>query len=176
MGAGSGGPAATAGGRPGSGVTVGVDVGTTSVKALAVDGAGRVVARARVPHRILAPVPDQLEHEAGRAWRQGPRKAFAAVAAEVGGPVAGVAAASMVPSLTAVDRRGVPCLPGLLYGDARGSWEWAGHGGGGGAGPGGGEVGAGAGAGGAGTGGAAAPALAGMPDASGFLRWAVAEA
>jgi xylulokinase len=146
-------PTGTAGG-----VTVGVDVGTTSVKALAVDREGRVVARARVPHQILTPRPDLLEHDARRAWRQGPRRAFGAVTAEVGGPVAGVAVASMVPSLTAVDRRGIPRLPGILYGDARGRWEWAGNAG---------ERPPGAGA---------PEAASGMPDASGFLRWAVDEA
>ncbi len=35
------------------------------------------------------------------------------------GPAAGVVVTSMVPSITAVDRRGTPLLPGLLYGDAR---------------------------------------------------------
>src|SRR6202042_2963115 len=36
------------------------------------------------------------------------------------GEVAGLAVASMVPSLTAVNRRGVPMLPGLMYGDIEG--------------------------------------------------------
>ena len=35
-------------------VTVGIDIGTTSVKAVAVDGDGRVLARARVPHPLKA--------------------------------------------------------------------------------------------------------------------------
>ncbi|HMD46107.1 MAG TPA: FGGY-family carbohydrate kinase [Acidimicrobiales bacterium] len=101
-------------------VTVGIDVGTTSVKALAVDDAGEVVARARVPHHVYAPQVDQLEHDAKKAWRQGPRRAFAAVTAEIDATVAGVGVTSMVPSFTAVDRRGIPRLPGLLYGDVRG--------------------------------------------------------
>ncbi len=99
--------------------TIGVDVGTTSTKAVAVDEKGTVVARARVPHRIGTPTADLLEHDATGAWRRGPRRAFAAVSAELDGPAAGVVVSSMVPSITAVDRRGVPKLPGLLYGDAR---------------------------------------------------------
>jgi xylulokinase len=102
-----------------SSVTVGVDVGTTSVKSVAVDADGRVVARARVPHKIGVPHPEQLEHDARRAWRLGPRRAFAEVVSQLSVPVAGVAVSAMVPSMTAVDRRGVPLLPGLLYGDAR---------------------------------------------------------
>jgi len=130
-------------------VTIGVDVGTTSVKAVAVDEEGQVVARSRVPHSVVAPEPDILRHDAKRAWRAGPRKAFAEVHAQLAGAgrsLAGVAVASMVPSLTAVSRQGVPVLPGLLYGDREGR--------------------------------AAAPApdavlLPGtMPDAEGFLRWA----
>jgi xylulokinase len=99
--------------------TIGVDVGTTSVKAVAVDADGIVVARTRVPHRVGTPSADHLEHDVARAWRRGPRRAFAAVSAELDGPAAGVAVTSMVPSITAVDRRGRALLPGLLYGDAR---------------------------------------------------------
>jgi len=106
--------------RPdGAQCTIGVDIGTTSVKAVAVDPAGAVVARARVPHRVGTPSADLLEHDPRRAWRLGPRKALAEVSAFLEGPASGVVVSAMVPSITAVDRRGVPQLPGLLYGDAR---------------------------------------------------------
>jgi xylulokinase len=104
-------------------VTVGVDVGTTSVKTLAVDEEGTVVARGRVAHSVVAPEPDILRHDAKRAWRSGPRRAFDQVTAQLNDGrhrLAGVAVASMVPSLTAVNRQGVPQLPGLLYGDREG--------------------------------------------------------
>jgi len=109
--------------RSTSPVTVGVDVGTTSVKALAVDDEGTVVARSHVAHSVMAPEPDILRHDAKRAWRAGPRRAFAEVTAQLADGthrLAGVAVASMVPSLTAVNRQGVPQLPGLLYGDREG--------------------------------------------------------
>ena len=113
--------------RPdGAQCTIGVDIGTTSVKAVAVDPAGAVVARARVPHQVGTTSAELLEHDPGRAWRRGPRKAFAEVSASLDGPAAGVVVSAMVPSITAVDRRGVPRLPGLLYGDARArdaSWD-----------------------------------------------------
>src|SRR5947209_13868410 len=101
-------------------VTVGIDIGTTSVKAVAVDATGRPVDRVRVPHPLLVPAPDRLEHDAGRAWRRGPRRAWRALAAHE--PRA-VAVASMVPSMTAVDRRGRPLTAGLVYGDGRGDRE-----------------------------------------------------
>ncbi|MGH8984406.1 MAG: xylulokinase, partial [Acidimicrobiia bacterium] len=106
-------------------VTVGIDIGTTSVKAVAADGDGEVVARARVPHRLRVPAPARLEHDAGEAWRRGPRAALDALDIDAGS-VRGVSVAAMVPSLTAVDAAGIPLAPGLLYGDERGRTTSAG--------------------------------------------------
>lgn len=129
--------------------TVGVDIGTTSVKALAVGEDGSVLARARIPHPVVTTSAKFLEHDARRAWRIGPRKAYAEVTAALEVPPAGVCVASMVPSLTAVNRRGVPVLPGLLYGDERGqpTVEPGGH-----------------------------PKGGMLPDGEGFFRWAAREA
>ena len=104
-------------------LTVGIDIGTTAVKAVAVTRAGDVAARVRIPHKVHADGPNRLEHDALKAWAQGPRKALDAVCADLSAEadVAGVCVAAMVPSLTAVDGRGVPRIPGLLYGDSRGS-------------------------------------------------------
>ncbi len=132
-------------------VTVGIDIGTTATKAVAADEDGRVVARSRVAHRLRSPQPDQLEHDAGRAWRQGPLKALAELAAVVPEPAA-LCVASMVPSLTAVDGRGRPVGPGLLYGDARGRGPEP-----------------------VGPASGRADVSSVMPDAVGFLRWAVHE-
>jgi xylulokinase len=125
-------------------ITVGIDIGTTAVKAVAADENGTVLARARIPHRLLTPAPDQLEHDAGQAWRRGPMRALAQVTAE-GVELAGVCVTSMVPSLTAVDGRGIPRSPGLLYGDGRGREASS---------P------------------ASAATDSVMPDAGGFVRWA----
>ncbi len=100
-----------------SGITVGIDIGTTSVKALAVDGDGTIVARARVSHDIHAPDVDVFEHDARQAWVDGPRKALDELRVS---EFDGVAIATMVPSFTAVDEAGTPLTPGLLYGDHRG--------------------------------------------------------
>jgi xylulokinase len=138
-------------------VTVGIDIGTTAVKAVAVDDAGEVLARSRVPHRLISPAPDLLEHDAARAWRRGPLQALASVRPP-GEPLDGVCVCSMVPSLTAVDRRGRPRAPGLLYGDGRGRRDRPSTT----------------------TTTAAEPgSLQGsdvLPDSEGFLRWAVKEA
>jgi xylulokinase len=98
-------------------VTVGIDIGTGSVKAVAADANGEVVAWARVPHQLQIPAPNRMQHDADEAWRRGPRTALDRLG-NVGARAVSVAA--MVPSLTAVDGDGVPRMPGLLYGDERG--------------------------------------------------------
>jgi xylulokinase len=98
-------------------VTIGIDIGTTAVKAVAADEDGHVTARTRISHQLRVPAPDRLEHNADEAWRQGPPTALA----ELARPKAkAVAVTAMVPSLTAVDSAGRPVTPGLLYGDSRG--------------------------------------------------------
>jgi xylulokinase len=107
-------------------VTVGIDIGTTSVKAVAADGDGQVLARSRVPRPLLARHAGELAHDARSSWRDGVIEALGRVLAG-GDPdggrldVRGVNVAAMVPSLCAVDDQGVPISDGLLYGDARGA-------------------------------------------------------
>lgn len=104
-----------------NGVTIGIDIGTTAVKAVAADADGRVTARVRIPHQVRVPTPNRLEHDADEAWRRGPVAAFDQVRRQIRGPeVRAVAVSAMVPSLTAVDAAGRPVTPGLLYGDERG--------------------------------------------------------
>jgi xylulokinase len=98
-------------------VTVGLDIGTSSVKAVAADGDGNVVAQARIAHDVRVPAPERFEHDAAVAWRAGPLAALAALGDL---DVRGVSVSAMVPSLVAVDDRGMPQTPGLLYGDERG--------------------------------------------------------
>ena len=99
-------------------VTVGIDIGTTSVKAVAVDGDGSVCARTRIPHAVHAPAPTVFEHDAAAVWRTSVAEACDTVSA--GHRVAGIGLAAMVPSLAAIDASGVPTSPGILYGDHRG--------------------------------------------------------
>ena len=99
-------------------VTVGIDIGTTSVKAVAVDDDGEVRSRVRIPHTVHAPTPAVFEHDAAAVWRTSVVEACDAVS--TGHRVAGIGLAAMVPSLAAVDASGAPISPGILYGDHRG--------------------------------------------------------
>ncbi len=107
----------------GASVTVGIDIGTTSVKAVAVDEGGSILARVRVPHEVRTPVAGAFEHDIDRAWRANVLEALGQVA--TGRAVAAVNVSAMVPSLGAVTSAGTAAGPGLLYGDGRG--ERAGH-------------------------------------------------
>jgi sugar (pentulose or hexulose) kinase len=103
------------------GVTIGIDVGSTAVKAVVADADGCVTARVRIPHGLRVPAPNRLEHDAEEAWRRGPLAALDQLRQLGYGPeVRAVAVSAMVPSLTAVDAAGTPLTPGLLYGDERG--------------------------------------------------------
>ena len=101
-------------------LTVGIDIGTTSVKAVAADEHGSVLARVRIPHRVVAPDPGRFEHDPQQAWIDGVLEAWNSVRSEADRPVAAVTVSAMVPSLCGVAAAGVPVTPGLLYGDARG--------------------------------------------------------
>ena len=102
-------------------VTVGIDIGTTSVKAVAADDDGSVLARARIPHRVVAPDPGRFEHDPQQAWIDGVLAAWSDMSAGTAGrSVASVTVSAMVPSMCGVDSAGSPVTPGLLYGDARG--------------------------------------------------------
>ena len=103
-------------------VTIGVDIGTTAVKAVAADDDGNVVASVRVDHDVTVPEPGVLEHDARVAWRDDVRRAVAEVAASAragGHDVAAINVAAMIPSACPVDAAGVPIGPGMLYGDRR---------------------------------------------------------
>lgn len=105
--------------RSGDGLTVGLDIGSSALKAVAVDPSGNVVASLRRRHRLVVPTPDRMEHHAQGAWREQPRRVLAQLVSALR-DVRAVCVAGIVPSLAAVDERGVPRSPGLLYGDARG--------------------------------------------------------
>ncbi len=102
-------------------VTVGIDIGTTSVTAVAAGADGEVLARARIPHRLLAPNAGRFEHDSQEAWVDGVLAAWGEMRAGAAGrPVAAVTVSAMVPSMCGVDSAGMPVTGGLLYGDARG--------------------------------------------------------
>ncbi|HET9059335.1 MAG TPA: FGGY family carbohydrate kinase, partial [Acidimicrobiales bacterium] len=100
----------------GSPLTVGLDIGTTSCKAVLVDDHGEVLGRCRMSSGLIAG-EGTFRHDAAESWWELPRRALAQVAAGFGERIAGVAVCAPVPSLAPVGPEGRPLGPGLLYGD-----------------------------------------------------------
>ena len=98
---------------------VGIDVGTTGLKAVAVEPEGRIVRERTVRY------PTELaglgaEQDAWVWWRA----ATEALPEVVGGePVSGVAVTSQAPTLVAVDAEGEPRGPALTWIDRRAGAE-----------------------------------------------------
>jgi sugar (pentulose or hexulose) kinase len=103
-------------------VLVGLDVGTTAVKAAAFDHAGRELAqgRAATPWRI---VPTGAEVDPGELLDAAVAAAREAVAAAGGGEVTGIGIASMAETGVLVDGRGDPVAPAIAWHDERGREE-----------------------------------------------------
>jgi sugar (pentulose or hexulose) kinase len=99
-------------------VWVGVDLGTQSVRALAVDDAGAQVGAAQRP---LTSVRHGERHEQDPlSWWSGAADALAEVMAAVGGRgVGGVAVCATSGTVLLTGADGVPLTPGLMYDDAR---------------------------------------------------------
>jgi xylulokinase len=111
--------------REGRRLVLGIDLGSSSAKAVLADEAGEVVARGQVQQRISRPVPGAAEQVA-EAWWDAVRHLVAATwgalsAEDAGGTIAlaGVCVSGHYPSLLLADVAGAALAPALLYGDTR---------------------------------------------------------
>ena len=102
-------------------VAVGLDIGTTGVKALAVDARGAVVARAESHYGLSQPQPGWSE-QAPADWWAGTEAAIAAL-----GPleVAGIGLSGQMHGLVALDERERVLRPAILWNDQRTAAECA---------------------------------------------------
>jgi xylulokinase len=94
-------------------VTVGIDIGTTSVKAVAAGAGGKVLARVRISHRVVSTDPGQFEHDPQDAWIDGVLSAWdRMLAGTTDRSIAAVTVSAMVPSMC-----GTTLLPWVLTGE-----------------------------------------------------------
>jgi sugar (pentulose or hexulose) kinase len=101
---------------------LGLDVGTTAVKAAVIDAAGREVAhgRARTPWRD---VPTGAEIDPGDLLASAIRAAGEALEDAPAGEIAGIGVASMAETGVLLDRSGRPAVPSIAWHDERGGAE-----------------------------------------------------
>ncbi len=105
-------------------ILIGVDIGTSSVKAAAFDAlTRRVLARADVPHAVHAPRPGWAEQDAND-WLAGTYKALSAVTSDIpASGVRGIGIAGQSWACVPVDAKGVPLARTPIWLDTRASME-----------------------------------------------------
>ncbi|GAA1008011.1 sugar kinase [Acrocarpospora pleiomorpha] len=95
-------------------LVLGLDIGTSSSKAVLCDSGGRVVRRAEREHHTSRPAAGHVEHDADRVWWDDVLR----LTAELGDldRVAAVCVSGIGPCLLVTDEAGTPLRPAILYG------------------------------------------------------------
>lgn len=104
---------------------VGMDCGTTNIKAVVLRSDGEVVAEASRPNRFLNPGYNMQEQDAEEWWKNA-ADIFRSLTDRIGPEAArirGISVSSHTVSLLPVDRNGVPLRPALTYQDGRSAQE-----------------------------------------------------
>lgn len=104
-------------------LVVAVDIGTTSVRALAFDTAGQLRHSAKRAYPLHSPEPGREEQDPAEiaAAAEDAIAEAAALAADADDTIAGLAFSSVLHSLVGLDGDGEPLTPLLTYADERGS-------------------------------------------------------
>lgn len=104
---------------------IGIDVGTTALKAVLIDAAGNRLAAYAEPYPIARPAPGHAEQEPGD-WMAAIANALAAFARDHDlSAVAGIGICSQVNTHVFAGADGVPLLPAILWQDQRAAPEAA---------------------------------------------------
>ena len=104
---------------------VGVDLGTSRIRALLVDPEGRVLAEAARPTPWFAPLPGRFSYDPETLWSTAAAVLAEITAAAPAGAVAGVAVASVGESAVLIDAAGRPLAPAIAWFDRRSASEAA---------------------------------------------------
>jgi xylulokinase len=96
---------------------VGIDVGTSAVKGLAIDERGKIVARAQVGYPLCTPRPGWAEQDPDDWWR-GTREVLERLERAAGKP-AGIGLSGQMHGLVALDGSDRPLRPAILWNDQR---------------------------------------------------------
>jgi xylulokinase len=99
-------------------VVVGLDIGTSGARALAVDESGKVIADASAEYPILTPRPGWSEQDPEQWWRAA-TVAIRKAAIAAGGQVVGIGLAGQMHGSVFLDARDRVIRPALLWNDQR---------------------------------------------------------
>jgi xylulokinase len=106
---------------------IGVDIGTTGVKAVLIDSNGRMLADHTIAHDLHSPHAGWAE-ENPRDWIDGANRALRAIAADKAftpSLLASVGVSGMAPAMVLLDEQGNPLRPSIQQNDARSHQEVA---------------------------------------------------
>ena len=110
-------------------LVIGLDIGTSSTKAVAVDADGTVVAARSGPHGTSQPRPGWFEQDAQAVWWEQSGELLRALLADErvsGSVIRAVGPSGIGPCLLVCDKAGNPLRPAILYGiDMRATAEVA---------------------------------------------------
>src|SRR5688572_9538629 len=100
---------------------VGLDIGTSGIKAAVVDTAGNVVALATAPCEVQRPNPGHVEQDPEPYWSAASHCTLQALSAPGvdAQRVAAVSSCGHAPTLVLLDRGGVPVRPAFVWQDTR---------------------------------------------------------
>ena len=102
---------------------VGIDLGTSALKGVVLDGGGRVVASAREPYDTERPAPGRAEQDP-RSWTAAARAALGSLAAQAApGRWRALGLSGMIPTAVTLDQGGAPVGPALTWEDCRAHTE-----------------------------------------------------
>lgn len=103
---------------------VGIDVGTSGVKALAIDPSGKVIARSEHGYPLSKPQPGWSEQDP-EAWWQAAQAALAALGASGAKDIRGIGLSGQMHGLVCLDANDRVLRPAILWNDQRTSAECA---------------------------------------------------
>lgn len=105
---------------------LGIDIGTSSSKAVVCTPEGRILARAERGHQLAMPRPGWAEHDAEETWWKDVRALVAQLVPGLESRIAGVCVSGIGPCVVPCDEAGQPLRPAILYGiDTRATAEVA---------------------------------------------------
>src|SRR6478672_6692017 len=105
-------------------ILLGIDLGTSSVKALALDGEGRTLALGKTEYIVESPQPGWAESDPARWW-QAAVEAVRAVITQISGAekIEAIGLSGQMHGLVLVDETGQTLRPAMLWADTRASAE-----------------------------------------------------
>ncbi|MGF3057327.1 FGGY-family carbohydrate kinase [Microbacterium sp. YY-01] len=99
-----------------TGVTLGIDIGTSGTKLVCVDRHGRVQFELSSEHATEYPAPGWAEQDADDVWWRPTARLIRSATERVDGQILAVGVSGLGPCLLPVDSRGQPLRKGILYG------------------------------------------------------------